>query len=103
MALKRRCFYDKKIHLHEDANSVTATFFKDIVAQNRMARKALILKTEAEVKLCSKMEGNKNLSFITVKKHPVHFCLSINHLLMMFLRLIPLAMLDQKPTYLLDV
>ena len=92
MALKKRNFYNKDIHLHEDTSTVNATFFKNIGAQNRMARNVFILKTEAEVKLCSKMDGNEKLSFISVEKHPVYFCLNINHPLMMFLWLIPLIM-----------
>ena len=101
MALAKREFYDKN-YLHKDMNRVNAIFFKYIGPQNRMQRNAFIVKTEEDVKINSSMEGNEKLSFTTVKKHPVHFYLNINHLLMMFLWLIPMSMVDQRPTYLFD-
>ena len=98
MALEKREFYDKDIHPHEDLNTVNAIFFRDIATQNRMARNACIFKTEQEaVKYAKQKGGSKNAS-MTVEKHPILFCLNINQLLMMFLQLIPVAMVEQKPT-----
>ena len=85
MALAKKNFYDNAIHPHEDSNSITAILFKDIGPQNRMQRKALIVKTQWEADFYSKKKGHEKLSFITVEKHPVHFYLNINHPLMMFL------------------
>ena len=102
MALARRNFYDKVIHPHKDSSSVNAIFFRDIAPKNTMARNSLIVNTHQEANFHDKKEGHEKYSFITVEKHPVHFCLNINHPLMMFLWLIPVAMVYQRPTYLFD-
>ena len=73
MSLKKKNFYDKEIHPHKDLNTVNATFFKDIEAQNRMDCNAFILKTEAEVKVCSKMEGNEKYPSFQSKNIPFIF------------------------------
>ena len=40
---------------------------------------------------------------MTVEKHSILFRLNINQSLMMFLQLIPVAMVEQKPIHLFDV
>ena len=98
---KRQLYDNEKIKLEEESTSINATFFKDVLPQNRMKRNYFILRTEQEVD--SKKATNPNDLYMKLEKHPIQFQFDVNHPLMLFLCLIPLAMIDQMPERLFDI
>ena len=102
IALKRRQFYDtKKIKPDKETTSINVTFFKDVLPQIQMKRNSIILRTEQEV--VSQSATNAHDLYTKLEKHAIQFQFDVNHPLMLFLCLIPLAMIDQIPERLFDI
>ena len=101
-ALGRIQFYDtKKIKPDEHSTSINATFFKDILPQTRMKRNFFILRTQKEV--ISAKAKNPNVFYMKLEKYDIQFQFKVNHPLMLFFCLIPVAVVDQRPTNLFDI